>query len=229
MSGRQNRVHYCAMETHTIAVIGATGGIGRHVVRQSLASGHRVHALARTPDNLAIDDPALTKTRVDVRDLGDLTQALAGASHVLSCLGRGTRRGDSLVIVGEGTRNIVAAMATCNIRRLALISSIGVSDSHGQLFRIGWAGWLSWLAFATLLRSVKRDLNDAEAVATASDLDYVIVRSAGLSNSPGTGTWRTADARGTVGNAIAREDVARFMVSLVSDRQFDRTAVSLGS
>ena len=101
-------------------------------------------------------------------------------------------------------------------------------DSHGQLFRIGWAGLLSWIAFVTLLRTVKRDLNDAEAAATASDLDYVIVRPAGLRNSPATGAWRTADARGKVGSAIAREDVARFMVSLVIDRQFDRTAVSLG-
>ena len=123
----------------TIAVIGATGKIGQHVVRQLLANEHRVQALARTPDNLRIDHPRLTKTRVDVLDLASLTQALEGVSHVLSCLGRGTRKGDGLMIVGEGTRNIITAMAANDITRLCLISAIGVGDDFPWYRRTGRA------------------------------------------------------------------------------------------
>ena len=37
---------------HTVAVVAATGGIGRHVVRHALSQNFKVRALARDPQKL---------------------------------------------------------------------------------------------------------------------------------------------------------------------------------
>ena len=56
----------------------------------------------------------------------------------------------------------------------------------------------------------------------------VVVRPAGLSNAPGEGKYDVALADGTVGASVAREDVARFMLTLVADQKYDNGAVSVG-
>jgi len=40
-------------------VFGATGGIGRHILGQAVTAGHDVTAVARSPQNLSADVPAI--------------------------------------------------------------------------------------------------------------------------------------------------------------------------
>ena len=212
-------------DARTVSVIGATGGVGRHVVRRALEAGHRVRALARTPSKLSIAHQRLERLRGDARDVGSLREAVRGAHLVLSCLGN--RRGEAPV-VARGTENLLAAMRDEGVERLALISSIGVNESFPQLFRLGPAGWVFALVLPTLLRATKRDLDEAERIARASGRTTVIVRPSGLSDGPGRGRWRATDARGRVGASIPRADVAAFMVSLVEDTAHDGHVVSVG-
>ena len=59
----------------TVAVVGATGGIGSHVVEQALAAGHMVHALARDPSKVP-PTKGLTVHQGDARDPASLTPLL---------------------------------------------------------------------------------------------------------------------------------------------------------
>lgn len=230
----------------TIAVIGATGGVGRHVVRLGLEQGHTVVAFARDPTKIASsenDNNKLRKEKLDLaqRDVGGLSQALGGVDLVLSCLGN--RRGEAS-IVANGTATIMAAMEKAKVSRLAMISSIGVGDSRLQLLRLGFGGWVFAIIFATILKKTKEDLNAAEALAIGapagmiygaaqphsrpSGVHCVVVRPAGLSDAPGEGKYDVALADGTVGASVSREDVARFMLTLTSEEQYDDGAVSVG-
>jgi uncharacterized protein YbjT (DUF2867 family) len=213
------------MSEKTVSVIGATGGVGREVVRLALDRGYAVRALARTPSNLGLEHARLEVRRGDARDVDALRDAARGAEIVLSCLGN--RRGEAPV-VAEGTRNLLEAMRAEGVERLALISSIGANESAGQLLRLGPAGWIFAVVFRTALRATKRDLEEAERIARASDRATVIVRPSGLSNRPGLGRWTTTDHRGRVAPSIPRADVAAFLVSLVEDPSHDRSAVSIG-
>ena len=224
-----------------IAVIGATGGVGAHVARLAVAQDHTVVALARDPSKVAAD--ATEKKALDLasRDVDALAEAIKGADMVLSCLGN--RRGEA-PIVESGTATIMAAMQKAAVPRLALVSSIGVGDSRLQLLRLGFGGWIFALIFATLLKSTKADLNAAEALAIGAPagllfgsetnhsrpygVSVVVVRPAGLSDAPGEGKYDVALSNGTVGASIAREDVARFMLTLVQENKYDNGAVSVG-
>ena len=231
----------CTEDAMKIAVIGATGGVGAHVARLAVEQGHNVIALARDPSK--VNAKAHEKKSVDLAsiDVKSLASAIKGADFVLSCIGN--RRGQD-PIVANGTEKIMEAMSTAGVKRMALISSIGVGDSSTQLYRLGFGGWIFSAIFATILRSTKEDLNAAEAVAIGapagmlwgaatpharpSGVSVVVVRSAGLSDAPGQGQYDVALSDGTVGASVAREDVARFMLTLATETKYDNGAVSVG-
>lgn len=71
----------------TIALFGATGATGRHVLTYSLKQGHRVRALARTPGKVEINDDNLTVIQGDFEDSAALESTVKGAKFVICCAG----------------------------------------------------------------------------------------------------------------------------------------------
>jgi putative NADH-flavin reductase len=70
-----------------LIILGATGSLGRHVLRQALGAGHEVTVLVRNPDRLAPE----ARDRVAVH-LGDLNLSLpedvvAGQDALINCAG----------------------------------------------------------------------------------------------------------------------------------------------
>ena len=205
----------------TIAVIGSTGGIGRHVVQQALSVGHSVRALARTPSKLSHHD-RLEIIQGSVTDALPVSKVVHGADLVLSCLG--TTRGQPPVVT-LGTQQIVTSMKNAGVERLAMISSVGVGDSEAQGKRVSR---LFMYAIVPLVLGQRfYELTDAEMVARTLP-KAVVVRPTGLSNRNATGRFHavSSDSRET-SLQIPRADVATFLVSLVENTSHDGTSVSL--
>ena len=205
----------------TIAVIGATGGIGRHVVEQALTAGHRVQALARTPSKIS-SRSGLTVTKGSVTDAQAVAKVVLGADIVLSCLG--TTRGQAPVVT-VGTQQIVDCMKVAGVERFAMISSVGVGSSEAQGKRV--SRFFMYVIVPLVLGQRFYELADAELAARTLP-KAVIVRPTGLSNRAGTGRYHavSSDSRET-SLQIPRADVAAFLVSLVDDTSHDGTAVSV--
>jgi putative NADH-flavin reductase len=106
-----------------IAIIGANGRTGRMLVRDALASGHEVIAIARAYEASGAMRDNLTKVRADVRDPDALTRALHGANAVISAVGVGTSRVPTDVY-STGVRNTLAAVRTNGAAKLAVISAV---------------------------------------------------------------------------------------------------------
>ncbi|MFG1645829.1 NAD(P)-dependent oxidoreductase [Amycolatopsis sp. NPDC049252] len=71
-----------------ITVLGATGATGTELVRQALERGHRVTAVARTPDRITLPpSDRLIRVAGDVLDPDSIGRALKGAQVVVSGLG----------------------------------------------------------------------------------------------------------------------------------------------
>lgn len=70
---------------HTILVTGATGNVGRPLVEQLLADGHRVRALTRDPSRAALPDGAevVAGNLLDSNGLRDLLDGVTGV-HLIS-------------------------------------------------------------------------------------------------------------------------------------------------
>ncbi|MDX1696664.1 MAG: SDR family oxidoreductase [Thiohalobacterales bacterium] len=193
-----------------ILVIGATGSIGRELVKQALAAGHAVTALAREPAKLGIDSLQLNTIRGDVMEPASLEAAMPGQDAVLCALGAGGKGG----VRAPGTRNIIAAMQQGGIRRLICLSSLGVGKSRANL-NFFW----KHIMFGLLLRRAYADHVAQEEHVEDSGLDWTIVRPAAYTDGRLTGQYRHGfpATAADLELKIARADVADFMLKQLMD------------
>lgn len=112
----------------TVAVTGATGFIGRNIVRCLQERGAHVVGVVRSPHKV----PSLAASGVELRraDLGDvdsLAAGFAGCDAVISnagLIGLGDRSAAELIATNvQGTRNVVDAMERAGVSRVVLTSS----------------------------------------------------------------------------------------------------------
>jgi uncharacterized protein YbjT (DUF2867 family) len=196
-----------------VLVLGATGGTGRHIVREARANGHTVVALVRSRANAQpLEGAELIEG--DARDESALASALEGCDGVVSSLGTGVSPFREVTLLSTATRALVNAMRRQEVRRLVCITGLGAGDSRGH------GGFLfDRLLYPLLLRNVYADKDRQEDAVRASGLDWVLVRPVVLSDDAPTGRVRAlTDLSGVNGGKIPRADVARFVVEqLASD------------
>ncbi|HSN74082.1 MAG TPA: SDR family oxidoreductase [Anaerolineae bacterium] len=193
-----------------IAVFGATGGTGSQVVKQALAAGHQVTALARDPGKLGITDPNLTVVAGSVLDAAPVQQTLQGADAVVVSLGNTANNRD--YVVSQGTQVILdAIVALGRPRRIVVVSSLGVGESKDQV------PFAFKMLMKTALKKPMEDKERQEALVKASELDWTIVRPGGLTNGPATGQYKSGlDPKISAGQ-VARADVAAFVLQQLTD------------
>lgn len=115
-----------------IAVLGATGSLGRLVVEQLLADGHDVVAYVRGRADVL---PVSERLRTVVGSLDDapaLTAALTGSDTVVSTLGPSFRMGSRapVTFMQENLPLITAAATAAGVQHLVLTSAFGVGDTR---------------------------------------------------------------------------------------------------
>lgn len=203
-----------------LIIFGATGTVGRHLVTQALAQGHRVTAFARRPAALDLQHPNLTLHAGDVLDGEAVAAAMPGHDAALVALGAGIKG----TVRSVGTRHVVAAMQRYGVRRLVCETTLGAGDSRGNL-TFFW----KYVMFGLLLRAAYADHQAQEACVRQSDLDWIIVRPGAFTDGPVTGVYKhgfPATER-NLELKIARADVAHFMLAQLTDDTYLRQAASL--
>ncbi len=193
-----------------IALFGATGGTGRQVLAQALEQGHSISALARDPSQLAPAD-GLRIIAGDVLDPAPVTDCIQGADAVICTLGS---HGGKDPVEARGTERILEAMKACGVRRILVVTSLGVGDSREQV-------QLLFRTFMDMtLKHVMAAKEEQEVRVKASGLDWTIVRPGGLTDGPKTGTYQFGTDRTIKAGRIARADVADFLLKQLTDESF---------
>ncbi len=210
-----------------VLVIGASRGIGLETVKQALAAGHEVRAMARSADRIGVRDQNLETFAGDARVARDVRAALAGVDVVIQTLGV-TPRPHLLVrrtdLFSKATRVLVEAMEDLGVRRLICLTGFGAGDSRNQ------GGRLYDLAFNLFLGRVYDDKNVQEHLVRNSRLDWVIARPVILTDGPRSGAYKVRlDPRDWRGGFISRADVADFLVEQIdSDTYLHKAPVLIG-
>ncbi|MFC9823977.1 NAD(P)-dependent oxidoreductase [Streptomyces erythrochromogenes] len=100
-----------------LTVLGATGPIGRQVLRQALAAGHRVTALVRDPARLPErGDARVTVVIGDAACAADVEEAARGSQALICALGPGKDYRSALATRTAGP--VLEAMAAAGVTRL---------------------------------------------------------------------------------------------------------------
>ena len=204
-----------------ILVLGASGRTGRHVTEQALGHGHDVVALVRDPVGFRLWNEHLTVLEGDVTDPVAVQAAVEGCDAVISALGsRGER---PVSVYSDGIANTIRAMTARGIRRLVVVSASGVGADDAGLS-------LAARAMRKLpgMRDVYEDMERMEGDVMLSDLDWTIVRPAGLTDGPLTGIYRVVEGNTVpTGSKISRADVAALLLKCAQGGLYAHRAVAV--
>jgi putative NADH-flavin reductase len=204
-----------------VLVVGAAGRTGRAVVQQAQEAGHEVTAFVHAEGGYAA--PGVTVRVGEAGNRSAMAAAITGQEAVIDTVG-GKKPYRRTTLEASAAEAIIDAMKGAHVRRLIVTSSLGVGDSREN------ATFFFRILQASFLRGSSVDKAKMEEEVQASDLDWVIIRPAALSQKPATGDVRifTAD-KGGLAHTISRSDLASFLVAqLVSDHHL-RQAVTIAS
>jgi putative NADH-flavin reductase len=195
-----------------VLIVGATGRTGRELLKQTLAAGHEVTALARDPSKLN-DVTGVRVAKGDVLEAASLSSAVAGQDAVLNALG--PTKTSPPGIRTTAVRNIVAAMKEHGVRRLVTLSAFGAGDSQGE------GGFMYSKVIAKLfLKKSLADQTGSEDEARNSGLDWTIVRPTRLTDGPASGSYDVIFKGGGASSKISRADTAAFMLAQLGDQTY---------
>jgi putative NADH-flavin reductase len=193
-----------------VLIIGATGATGQILMREALAQGYEVTALARNPSAVAQEDHRLRVLKGNALEASSLDAAVVGQDVVLSALG--TRSSKPTTLFSESTHNIIGAMDKHGVRRLVCITGVGVGDSKGHV------GFLyDRIIRPFVVKNVYEDKERQEEEIKQSDLEWVIVRPAQLTDEPARGKYGVYLGGSYKAKTISRADVANFMLAQLSE------------
>lgn len=208
-----------------LSVFGANGGTGRLLIRQALDAGHEVTAVTRRPADFPFAHPRLFVAGADVADGRAVTRAMEGSQAVLSSLGVPFTR-QPISVYSEGVSVIGAAMSRLGIKRIVVVGSTAVephphAEGGFMLNRV-----MQPLVSRTIGKTTYADMRAMEDILRASDLDWTVIRSAGLFEAGRVSAYQVSDGP-LDGVFTSREDLAACMLAQVSDTRFIRKTIEV--
>ena len=212
-----------------ILLLGATGRTGKIALAYALQKGIEVNALVRDATKIS---PAKGLNIIEGTPANpdDIKLALEGCSAVINVLNI-SRKNDfpwsSLrtpeTLLSETTRELISLSKELNIQRVVSCSAWGVGDSRNE---IPW--WFKWTIDKSNISKAYIDHEKQEELLKASQLNYTIVRPAGLINS--TSPIKIQESiEGTPKPSllITRQATAQFLVDALERSDLERATVTI--
>ncbi len=214
-----------SLNMKTIAVFGASGLTSSECVYQALKNGDSVIGLTRDVSKLEVPagsggdkagepivDDKLTMIAGDVTNPADVAKVFEAGKVDGVIVGLGGKTSDvGDTMLTDGTNNVMAAMKENDVKRVAVVTSIGAGDSKDQ------APFFFKILMATAMKKIFNDKNNQEKAVEASGLEYCIVRPGGLTVEAPTGVINVIDGEA---GSIPRADVAEFCLDAVTMDDF---------
>ena len=208
-----------------ILVIGASQGTGALTVQKALEHGHNVTAFARSPQKLTLEHPKLKKLAGDFHQQASIMAAVKNHDAVIVTASSTSLQGfkENPHYFSQGTGYVVEAMKQAGVKRLVILSALGVGESRKLMNFI-----VAKIVIDYILRAPFADHERQEKLVMASGLDWVIARPGRLSNGPATGHYEKQAELIKVASSIARHDVADFLLEAATSDTWLRKTVHLG-
>ena len=200
-----------------VVVLGASGQLGREVVRALVAHHHTVRAVVRHDPYPPLDSSVQIFRVGDAHNKEEVRIAFAGRDAIVNAIGAGTlRRND---IESSTTTIAVAAAQEAGVKRYIAMSA-GMVALDWPLFK--------YVLRPLIFRNILAEHLRVEEIVKASPLDWTIVRPPRLTNGAPQGFVAALDPQPTFFSA-ARADVADFIADEIDNARYVRKAVFVAS
>lgn len=210
-----------------VIVFGATGATGKLTVEALLSRGHSVSAFSRRERewedvNVIVGDvlnPADVHKAVEDHDAVVVTLGITENPFLVRLRGAANTATD---VRSQGTKNVIDAMKSHDVRRLVVQSSFGVGPSRGK------ESLFFKLFFWAVLSPQINDTELQERLVIDSDLDWVLAQPVGLDDSV-SGEVLLSTELETKSMKVSRRHVADFLATAVSRQEYTHHHVALSA
>lgn len=213
-----------------VALIGATGFVGSHLLQELVNRGFEVTAVARSVDKIPVKDGKPKAVAADVTDVKALASVLKGNDVVLSAFNPGWSNPNIYNDFMKGSEAIRQAVKEAGVKRYVMIGGAGSLYIDGQQIVDG----------ADFPESIKPGATAArdylDVLKKEKDLDWTMFSPA-INMHPGIKTGRTGKYRlGTDEpvfdkdgeSVLSVEDLAVAVVDEIENHKFSRQRFTAG-
>lgn len=212
-----------------VALIGATGFVGSHILEELLSQRHEVKAIARNVDKIDVKDKNLSTVSLDIMDIEKLTEELKGSSIVICAYNAGWDNPNQYDECMKGYKLMQDATRAANIRRLFVVGNAG------SLF-IGGKQLVDTEEFPEKMKQgarASRDYLDNLRRETYLDWVYLSPQVDLDGNHPigRTGRFRTSRDEPILKDGIGSisvQDLAMSIADEIEDRKYSRQQYTIG-
>ena len=187
-----------------VVIVGGHGKIGLRLVRLLADRGDSPRGIIRKTEQAHdLEEIGAEPIVLDIENVDDISDALAGADAVVFAAGAGPGSGPARkrTVDYGGAVKLAEGCIVKGIRRYVMVSSIGSNRPE------------TW---SDQMRPYQEAKAEADKFVIEADLDYTIIRPGGLTDDPGTGKVQIAE-RVEYGS-VSRDDVAAVIAEcLVAD------------
>ncbi len=194
------------MSQKSIAVIGASKGIGFSTAVLALERGWKVRTLSRSPLSLQKNEN-LTEIIGSAIDPDKVKETIQSVKSIVLCIGHPITWRE-VTLFSKATKVLIDSMLGWNPKAyLLVVTGIGTGDS------VGHGGFLhDKIVKPLLLRKIYQDKERQEKLVRESNLDWTIVRPGFLTDGPLTTVYRCLDnLKDVKAGKISRMDCADFL------------------
>lgn len=204
-----------------ICVFGISGRTGSLVAQEAVKRGWQVSGIARDKTKVSVAGADITEGTPYDTDI--VRKALEGCDAVVSTLnlfpsshGLYTKITTPLDFMSASMRNAVQVMKEKGIRRIVLMTALGVGDSFREIplfFRI--------LVRISNLRHSYRDHDRQEKILEESGLNWTVVRPVMLTDgTDDLSVMYNIKGDTKIGSSITRRAVANFILDCIEKGEF---------
>ena len=177
-----------------VVIVGGHGKIGLRLEKLLAERGDSPRGIIRKTEQAAdLEEIGVEPIVLDIENVDDISDALAGADAVVFAAGSGAGSGPARkrTVDYGGAVKLVQAALVQDVRRYLIVSAMGANQPE------------SW---SDEMRPYYEAKAEADKIVMESGLDYTIVRPGGLTDDPGTGKVEIAET--VESGTVTRDDVA---------------------
>ncbi|MCT4619589.1 MAG: NAD(P)H-binding protein [Marinisporobacter sp.] len=210
----------------TIAVFGASGAIGKLLVKKALNDGYKIKAYVRNPKKIDFSHPNLTVVEGELNEYEKIKTFIRDTDVVISTLGPSMDRNATGTPVLDGHINIIKAMKNENKSRFITLGTPSIKFEKDKKSLVSvLAPILGRLFVPNGYKEMVLLGNEVKY----SNLNWTIVRILSPVNEDTSSDIKVTFGDKKIKWKISRKNIASFMLDQVKDSQYTKSMPIIGS
>lgn len=204
-----------------ILILGITGRTGRLVAEEAINRGHKVVGIARDQGRVTVKDAEIftgTPYNFDIvrKAVTDCDAVVSTLSMFPASEGMFGKIKSPLDSMSVSIKNSVKAMKEKGIRRIVVMTALGVGDSAKEI-----PAFFSFLMRISKIKYAYADHDLQEKVLENSNLDWTVVRPVALTDkNDNLSILYNLNGVGKIKSQISRNAVAHFILDCIEENKF---------